>query len=282
VDNTEQSHLIDAHQHFWHYDPDEYGWIDDSMASLRRDFLPSDLYPEINQSGVSGTVAVQARQTIAETEWLLELATENSFLRGVVGWAPIAEASFPKLLEKLTENPKLVGLRHVVQAEPDGFLAASPFNEGINALAETGLVYDILIVERQLPEAIAFVDRHPNQIFVLDHIAKPCIAEAQLEPWARNLTQLARRENVYCKLSGMVTEASWHRWTITSLQAYVDVALEAFTPKRLMFGSDWPVCTVAATYNQWITTVGDLLASLSGEERERVFSGTAVEAYRLK
>jgi len=282
VNNTERIHLIDAHQHFWHYDAAEYGWIDDSMASLRRDFRPSGLYPEITQAGVAGTIAVQARQTLEETKWLLELARDNSFIRGVVGWAPIAEASFPKLLEELAENPKLVGLRHVVQAEPDGFLAGAAFNEGIKALAKAGLAYDILIVERQLPEAIAFVDRHPNQAFVLDHLAKPRIAEAQLERWARNMTELAERENVYCKLSGMVTEADWHRWTIASLQPYVDAALEAFTPRRLMFGSDWPVCTVASTYNQWISAVGELLAKLSGEERGRVFAGTAVEAYSLK
>jgi len=278
----EQCDLIDAHQHFWQYDAAEYGWIDDGMASLRHNFLPSDLYPEITQAGVGGTIAVQARQTILETKWLLELAAANSFIRGVVGWAPIAEASFPALIEELASDPKLVGLRHVVQAEPDGFLDGDAFNKGIGALAETALVYDLLVVERQLPEAILFVDRHPNQIFVLDHLAKPRIAEAELEPWASNMKELAKRENVYCKLSGMVTEADWRHWAISSLQPYVDVALEAFAPRRLMFGSDWPVCTVAATYSKWISTVGDLLAKLSSEERARVFSETAVEAYRLK
>ncbi len=274
--------MIDAHQHFWHYDAAEYGWIDDKMASLRRNFLPSDLSSEITQAGVAGVISVQARQTLEETNWLLDLAAENSFIRGVVGWAPIAEGSFAKLLEELAGNPQLVGLRHVVQAEPDGFLAGAAFNEGIGRLTRSGLAYDILIVERQLPEAIAFVDRHPNQAFVLDHLAKPRIAEAQLEPWAKHITELAKRENVYCKLSGMVTEADWHRWTPSSLQPYVDAVLEAFMPRRLMFGSDWPVCTVAATYHQWINAVGDLLAKLSGEERERVFGGTVVEAYRLK
>jgi L-fuconolactonase len=274
--------LIDAHQHFWNYDPAEYDWIDDSMAALRRDFLPPDLSIELTATGVAGTVAVQARQTLTETKWLLQLAQQNSFIRAVVGWAPIAGSSFPELLAELAKNPKLVGLRHVVQAEPDGFLAGASFNHGIAALGAMNLAYDILIVERQLAEAIEFVDRHPNQIFVLDHIAKPRIAEGKLNPWAANLRELAKRQNVYCKLSGMVTEANWHSWTTASLQPYLDVVLEAFGPRRLMFGSDWPVCKVAASYRRWFDTLNGLLAHLSSEERERVFAGTATEAYRLE
>jgi len=274
--------LIDAHQHFWNYDPVEYGWIDDSMASLRHNFLPADLHADSSGSGVTGTVAVQARQTLTETQWLLALAAENSFIRGVVGWAPIGTSLFPQLLEKLVDNPKLVGLRHVVQAEADGFLAAAAFNHGIWALGTTRLVYDILIFERQLSQAIEFVDRHPNQIFVLDHIAKPRIAESRLEPWGANIMELARRENVYCKLSGMVTEADWHSWTSASLRPYVHVVLEAFSPRRLMVGSDWPVCTVACSYGRWFEALDQLLAELSSEERERIFTGTAIEAYRLE
>jgi L-fuconolactonase len=278
----ESTQLIDAHQHFWNYDPEEYEWIDDSMASLRANFLPPDLSAELAGAGVIGTVAVQARQTITETKWLLELATENSFIRGVVGWAPIADPSFPKLLEALADHPKLVGLRHVVQAEPDGFLSAAAFNDGIAALGSANLIYDILIVERQLSEAIEFVDRHPKQIFVLDHIAKPCIAENELEPWAESISELAKRENVYCKLSGMVTEANWHNWTAASLRPYVDVVLEAFGPRRLMVGSDWPVCIVASSYRRWFETLSELLAHLSSHERARVFAGTATEAYHLE
>jgi L-fuconolactonase len=274
--------LIDAHQHFWHYDATEYEWIDDGMALLRRDFLPSDLLRDIHAVGVTGTIAVQARQSMRETRWLLGLARANSFIRGVVGWAPLADASCPNLLDEFAGEAKLVGLRHVVQGEPDGFLGGAAFNEGIDALDGTELVYDILIVERQLPEAIAFVDRHPNQVFVLDHIAKPRIAESTLESWATNIAELALRENVYCKLSGMVTEADWRGWTAAALRPYVDVVLGAFTPRRLMFGSDWPVCTVATSYSRWVSTLGELLAALSDDERERVFSGTAIEAYRLK
>lgn len=274
--------MIDAHQHFWNYDPAEYEWIDDSMASLRRNFLPPDLSAELVPARVGGTVAVQARQTLTETKWLLELAEENSFIRGVVGWAPIADPAFPKILEELASNPKLAGLRHVVQAEPEGFLTGAAFNHGIAALGALNIAYDILIVERQLPEAIEFVDHHPGQTFVLDHIAKPRIAESELEPWGKNIRELANRENVYCKLSGMVTEANWHRWTAASLQPYVDVALEAFSPRRLMAGSDWPVCTVASSYRQWFETLNDLLAHLSSDERARIFAETAIEAYHLE
>jgi L-fuconolactonase len=274
--------VIDAHQHFWRYGPAEYEWIDDSMAGLRRDFLPLDLARTVSDTEVSGTIAVQARQTVAESEWLLKLAAENGLIRGVVGWAPIADPEFPALLEDLVSQSKLRGLRHVVQGEPDGFLGSHEFNDGIVALTKTGLVYDLLIVERQLPEAIEFVDRHPNQVFVLDHIAKPRIAAGLLEPWAKNIAELARRQNVYCKLSGMVTEADWNHWTTATLIPYVDVVLEAFTPRRLMFGSDWPVCTVATTYVHWIETLDRLLAGWSNDERERVFGGTAIEAYRLE
>ncbi len=274
--------MIDAHQHFWNYTPAQYEWIDDSMASLRRNFLPPDLFAELTDAGVSGTIAVQARQTLSETKWLLDLAEENSFIRGVVGWAPIADPEFPEILEELTGKPTLVGLRHVVQAEPDGFLASATFNTGIAALGRMKMVYDILIVERQLPEAIEFADRHRNQTFVLDHIAKPRIAEGELEPWARNIRELAKRENVFCKLSGMVTEAKWDSWTAASLQPYVDVVLEAFGPRRLMVGSDWPVCTVASSYRRWFETLNELLAHLSSDERARIFAGTAIEAYQLE
>jgi L-fuconolactonase len=274
--------IIDTHQHFWKYDPIEYEWIDARMAALQRDFLPADLQAELGPSGVRGTIVVQARQALEETRWLLELAEENEFILGVVGWAPIADPSFLSVLEGLQGNPKLKGLRHVVQGEAPGFLEGREFNEGISAIQPTGLVYDLLIFERQLRETIAFVDRHPKQVFVLDHIAKPRIAAAELEPWAANIAELARRENVYCKLSGMTTEANWQNWCTASLSPYVEVTLEAFGPKRLMLGSDWPVCTVACSYTKWFETMRSLLAKLSDSEQECIFSGTAIEAYGLK
>lgn len=272
---------IDAHHHLWRYSPEEYGWIDDDMVALRRDFLPSDLGNEMRTVGIDGAVTVQARQTLEETCWLLELADANKEIRGVVGWAPIMEDEFPEVLEDLARQPKLKGLRHVVQAEPDDFLLRDDFNRGIGQLKETGLIYDILIYERQLPEAIQLVDRHPGQPFVLDHIAKPRIREGMLEPWATQIRDLARRENVSCKLSGLVTEADWRSWSPESLRPYFDVAAEAFGPKRLMAGSDWPVCLVACGYARWFAVLENYFAGWSVPEREAIFGENARRVYNL-
>jgi L-fuconolactonase len=230
---------------------------------------------------VDATIAVQARQTLAETHWLLALAAEDPLIQGVVGWADIAADGFADTLPTLTANPLLKGLRHVVQAEPDGFLDATAFNRGIAALRGTGLVYEILIFARQLPEAIRFVDRHPQQSFVLDHIAKPSIAAGEIAEWSANIRELARRPNVACKLSGMVTEADWRTWTPASLRPYFEVVLEAFTPARLMAGTDWPVLTVACSYAEWWQTVSGWLASLAPDERAQIEGLTAARVYSL-
>jgi L-fuconolactonase len=259
---------IDAHQHFWRYNATEFDWMDDSMAAIRRDFLPADLAA----TGIDGTVAVQARQSVAETEWLLQLADRHPFIKGVVGWLPLAS---PRLM--IPSHPKLKGVRHVAQAEPDGFLDGADFNRGVSRLKHFKLVYDILVFERQLPEATRFVDRHPQQVFVLDHVAKPRIKDNRLEPWATHIRELAKRPNVFCKLSGMVTEADHRNWTETQLRPYFDVVLEAFGPRRLMYGSDWPVCLVACDYARWQRIV----AEWSATERDRILAGTAMEVYRL-
>lgn len=272
---------IDSHHHLWRYTPADYGWIDDSMSALQRDFLPADLALETAAAGIDGTIAVQARQTLEETHWLLAEAAASPLIRGVVGWADIASPAFPAQLETLASNPRLVGLRHVVQAEPAGFLDAAPFNAGIRALTSTGLVYDILIFERQLEEAIRFVDRHPNQTFVLDHIAKPLIRDAALEPWATHIRTLALRPNVVCKLSGMVTEANWQTWSPATLAPYFEVVLEAFTPDRLMAGSDWPVCLVASGYAQWWQLLRSHFAALTPTEQAFIFNDCAHRTYRL-
>ncbi len=225
---------VDSHHHLWLYTPEEYGWIQDtpdgSMSALQRNFLPADLEQEASATGIDATVAVQARQTLEETHWLLSLAEKSNLIRGVVGWAPVAADDFPATLETLRQNPLLKGLRHVVQAEPDGFLDAPAFNRGIASLLPTGLVYDILIFARQLPEATRFVDRHPNQPFILDHIAKPGIKSNAFAEWNKNVRELARRENVACKLSGMVTESDWQTWSPAQLKPYFDTVLEAFGP----------------------------------------------------
>ena len=272
---------VDSHHHLWHYTPEEYGWIDDSMSVLQRDFLPADLTREASAAGIDATVAVQARQTLEETHWLLSLAAKSPLIRGVVGWAPIAADVFPATLSSLTQNSLLKGLRHVVQAEPDGFLDASAFNRGIASLLPTGLVYDVLILARQLPEAIRFVDRHPQQSFVLDHIAKPDIKANGLAEWKPNICELSRRPNVACKLSGMVTEAEWRTWSPAQLQPYFDTVLDAFGPSRLMFGSDWPVLTVACSYSRWHETVANWLDPLTPTERAQIEGGTATKIYRL-
>jgi L-fuconolactonase len=274
--------LLDSHHHFWRYDPAEYGWINDSMAGLRRDFLPADLKPEIDAVGIEGVISVQARQSLDETRWLLGLADQHDFIRGVVGWVPLISPSVASDLEPFAANPKLKAVRHVLQDEPDpDFMLRTDFNEGIWAIERFGLAYDILVYERQLPQTIRFVDRHPRQIFVLDHIAKPRIRDNLIAPWQENIRELARRENVYCKLSGVVTEADWQGWTIGQLHPYLETAIEAFGPRRLMFGSDWPVCLLACKYANWHRLVRDFTRLLSPDEQRRIFGETAIEAYKL-
>jgi len=273
---------IDAHHHFWHYIPAEYGWIDDAMASIRRDFLPSDLAPEIRAAGIDAVVSVQARQSLGETEWLLELAAAHPFVAGVVGWLPLTNPDLGDVLEKLAANPWLKGVRHVLQAEPDSYFDRVAFNAGLAQLQRFPLTYDILIRHQQLPAAIRLVDRHPNQVFVLDHIAKPPIRTGDLAPWAASLAELARRPNVFCKLSGIVTEADYAAWSFERILPYMEAAIDAFTPARLMFGSDWPVCLVASTYSRWIATVQHFAEPLSGDERDMIFHRAAARAYNLE
>ncbi len=273
---------IDSHQHFWKYSAEEYAWINNPMHVLRRDFLPEHLEKEIRAAGVDGVVAVQARQTVAETEWLLNLADDYPFIRGVVGWAPLVGHNASAILERLAARPKLKGLRHVLQDEPDDrYMLRDDFNAGIAGLRRFGLVYDILIYERHLPQTIEFVDRHPNQVFVLDHIAKPRIGDHALSPWRENIRELAARENVSCKISGMVTEADHARWTERDLEPYLGTVLEAFGPRRLMFGSDWPVCLLACDYGRWLGIVSRAIQKLSGDEQARILGGTAASVYRL-
>ena len=274
--------IIDSHQHFWKYNPEEYGWIGPQMQTLRRDFLPEHLASERKETGVDQSIAVQARSTVDETEWLLRLAETNDSIAGVVGWVPLSAPDGHQEIERFAAHPKLVGLRHVVQDEPDDrYLLRPDFNAGVASLRRFGLIYDILIFERHLSAAIEFVDRHPSQVFVLDHIAKPRVCEGALSPWLENMKELARRSNVYCKLSGMVTEANWKAWKSGDLRPYFDVVLEAFTPKRIMFGSDWPVLLVASTYHGWFSTVKNATAGLTDTEQNRIWGGTAAEAYGL-
>ena len=274
--------VIDSHHHFWKYSPEEYGWIGDGQSVLKRDFLPADLKKEIDAAHVDGVVSVQARQTLEETRWLLDLANKNDFIRGVVGWAPLISKDVEKDLEKFAGEKKLKAIRHVLQDEKDDrYVVREDFQRGIGVLKKFNLAYDILIYEKQLPAAIELADNFANQVFVLDHVAKPKIREKILSPWRERMKDLANRQNVYCKLSGMATEADHGGWDAADLRPYVEVVMEAFGPKRIMFGSDWPVCLLAVTYQKWAGVVRDFISKLSETERNRVMGGTAVEAYRL-
>jgi len=274
---------IDAHQHFWIYDRREYDWIDDSMAALRRDFLPADLKPELERNGFQGCVAVQARQTLEETRWLLELAERAPFILGVVGWVDLRSPRLRFELESFAGKSKLVGVRHIVQSEPDErFLLQPDFLRGIAMLEEFDLAYDVLIYTRHLPVATEFVERFPRQRFVLDHMAKPPIKGGALDAWARGIQGLAAFPNVYCKVSGLVTEADWQAWKPEDIRPYLDVAFECFGPSRLMAGSDWPVCTVAAPYARVMNLVKDYLGKYSANEKEAVLGENAAAFWRLK
>jgi len=273
---------IDAHQHFWVYDQREYGWIDESMGAIRRNFLPADLKPLLEKNGFEGSVLVQARQTLDETRWLLELAEANPFLLGVVGWVDLRSSRLRMALESFAEKRKLVGVRHVVQSEPDNFLLQPDFLRGISMLEEFDLAYDILIHTRHLPVAVKFVERFPRQRFVLDHLAKPPIKSGVVDVWAAGLRELAAFPNVFAKVSGLVTEADCRAWKPEEFRPYLDVAFECFGPSRLMIGSDWPVCMVAASYERTIDLVKDYLNAYSLEERAAVLGGNAAKFWRFK
>ncbi|MDP8243852.1 MAG: amidohydrolase family protein [Candidatus Hinthialibacter antarcticus] len=274
--------MIDSHQHFWQYTPEEYAWIGDNMTPLRRDCLPDDLKPLIDAAGVQGTVAVQARQCLDETQWLLQLAGANEWIVGVVGWVDLRSDALSAQLERFSKNKKLVGVRHVVHDEPDDeFLLREDFLRGIQMLADYDLAYDLLLFEKHLPVAIQFVETFPDHRIVLDHISKPLIKDRVLSPWDANLRELAKYPNVYCKVSGMVTEADWTNWTPDDLKPYLDVVFDAFGPERIMLGSDWPVCTVAGSYQDILNIPLNSIESLSIEDQEKIKSKNARRAYKL-
>ena len=273
---------VDAHQHFWRYHAAQYPWIDDAMAVLRRDFLPQDLAPALQRAGFAACVAVQARHAIDETRWLLELADAHPFVAGVVGWVDLQSARAGADLEVLARHPKLVGIRHIAQAEPDDrFLLRPSFVEGLALLEEFDLAYDILIYSRHLPAAAELAARLPRQRFVLDHLAKPDIRGRAIDPWARDLRALAACPNVCAKLSGLVTEADWSRWTAADIRPYLDVAFDCFGAERLMVGSDWPVCTVAGDYARTMAVVVDYLAEHAAADRDAVLGGNALRFWKL-
>jgi L-fuconolactonase len=254
----------------------------DGMEGLRRDFLIEDLRAVTAEVGVTGTIVVETERTGEETAWLSQVAASDDLIRGVVGWAPLTSPAVVAELERIASLPKMKAIRHPIHDESDDqFLLRDDFNRGVAALKQFDLRYDILIFERHLPQTIQFVDRHPDQVFILDHVAKPRIRDRVFSPWRENIRKLARRSNVYCKVSGMVTEADWDTWSDKVVSPYIETVVEAFTPNRLMFGSDWPVMTLASSYGRWMATIQSAIAQLSVTEKERILGGTAVEAYGL-
>jgi L-fuconolactonase len=272
---------LDSHQHFWRHTAAEYPWIQPG-SPLHRDHLPGDLAPILATAGIDGCIAVQARQSEEESRWLLALADQHPFIRGVVGWVDLQSDTAGRTLDRLARHPRFIGVRHVVQDEPDDrFLLRPAFLRGLGRLAEFGLAYDFLVYPRQLPAAIEVARSLPAQRFVLDHLAKPDIRRGTLSPWREHLRELALMPNVWCKVSGLVTEADHQRWTPADLAPYLDVAFEAFGPERLMFGSDWPVCRLAAEYDRVITTLRDYLHGTSPDTQAAILGGNAERFYRL-
>lgn len=271
---------LDSHVHFWRYEVTEYAWIDDTMTPLRRDFMPEDALGVMRPAGIDACVVVQVRQTLDETRWMLQLAERHPFIAGVVGWVDLRTDDLDAQIEAVA-HPKLVGVRHIVQAEPGDFLLDGRFHQGVERLARHGLAYDILIYARQMPTAIEFASRLPGIRLVLDHLGKPDIKRNGFDSWRRDLDRIAAIPNVCAKLSGLVTEADWNRWTIEDLHRYVNAAIDAFGPERLMFGSDWPVCTLAARYHEVIEIIRTAIDERPQSEQDSIFGATAQRLWNL-
>lgn len=275
--------IIDAHQHFWQYDPQKHAWINDEMSVLKRDYLPVHLREVFDANNVEGCVAVQADQSEQETEFLLDLAAQNPFIKAVVGWADLRSEEIEERLAYFKNFSKLAGFRHVVQSEPDNnFMLRDDFKRGIGLLSKYDFTYDILIYPTQMPAAKQIAEAFPDQKFVIDHLAKPYIKKATLEPWESTMKSIAQNENVYCKISGMVTEADWQSWQYDDFIPYLDVVMEAFGPDRIMFGSDWPVCLLAGNYARVKAIVEKYITDLSEVEKLKVMGGTAMRFYGIK
>jgi L-fuconolactonase len=272
---------IDAHQHFWKYDPLRHAWINNEMSTIRRDFLPEHLAPILKNNHVAGCVAVQADQSSAETEFLLELAREHDFIKGVVGWIDLKAHDVDEQLKYYAAFEKLKGFRHVVQGEPSGFLKDPDFIHGVRRLADFDYTYDLLIYHHQLPEALEFLPEVHHVRIVIDHLAKPSIKTGEKTQWELNMAAMATFNNVHCKLSGMVTEANWTSWTKETFFPYLDELFETFGPERLMYGSDWPVCLVAAAYEKQLEIILDYVDRLTPNEKKLVMGENAIRFYNL-
>lgn len=273
---------IDAHQHFWQFDPIRDSWITEgSMSVIRRDFLPNDLQPILQQNGIDGCVAVQADQSETETHFLLDLASQNEFIKGVVGWVDLKADNLAERLDYFKQYPKLKGFRHILQGEKPEFMLDSRFTEGVRLLGEKGFTYDILVFTKHLKAVKTFLQKFDNQLFVIDHLAKPYIQKGLIKQWAKDMKAIAKHENVMCKISGMVTEADWTNWTEADFTPYIDVVFETFGTDRIMYGSDFPVCLVAASYEKQLSIVQNYISKLSDTEGGKIMGENAKSFYKI-
>ena len=274
--------LIDSHQHFWQVGRFDYPWMSRDLGVLYRDYLPDGLAPILQHNGVAGTVLVQASNSVAESRWLLDLAYENSFIAGVVGWVDLMSVEIDAQLDELCTHPKFKGVRHLVESEPnDDWLVQPAVLSGLKKLSARGLSYDLLVHTRHLQYVPQVAETCPDLRLVIDHMAKPPIARNEIDEWATELKSVARYPNIHCKLSGLVTEANWSSWQVDDLRPYVDYALELFGAERMMFGSDYPVCLLAASYDIVLESFQELLSALSDSDRDKIFSQNAARFYRL-
>jgi len=273
--------IIDTHQHFWNYDPKIHDWINEDMQAIQKDFLPANLAIVLKENKVEACISVQAEQSIQETDFLLAQGKANNFIQGVVGWVDICDLKMEQALEKYATEKLLKGFRHILQAEPKGFMLQESFIQGLKKLQANNYTYDLLIYAHQLKEANEMVKHLPTLPIVIDHIAKPNIKAGEIEDWKKEIKQIAQNPNVYCKISGMSTEANWESWTMDDLKPYLDLVVAAFGTNRIMFGSDWPVSLVASTYSKWLNTVQNYFNTFNLNEQEAFFANNAIKFYKL-
>lgn len=272
---------IDSHQHFWNYDPKRQEWISEEMSRIRKNFTPGDLYPLLQDAKLDGCVAVQADESLRETDFLLDLSAQHEWILGVVGWADLGKDDLDQVLDHYASQEKLVGFREVLQAKDPRYMLREEFVRGMNKLKERDLSYDLLLFPQHLDAALELVKKCPEQRMVIDHLAKPLIKDGEWKEWKKKMAPLAERELIYCKLSGMVTEADWKKWKTEDLLPYLEIVLELFGPERLMYGSDWPVCLLAGEYEQVYRVVDDFTSQLSPSEKVRIMGETAIEFYKI-
>ena len=273
--------IIDTHQHFWNYDPKRHDWINEDMQAIQKDFLPEQLAILLKENQVAGCISVQVDQTKEETEFLLALAKQHSFIKGIVGWVDLSASDLEQTLEYYRDAQALKGFRHIVQGEAAGFMMQPKFIQGLQKLPAHHYTYDLLIYAHQLKEANELIKQLNELPIVIDHVAKPNIKNGEIEDWKKEITAIAKYPNVHCKISGMATEANWESWSMAGLQPYLDTVVEAFGTERIMFGSDWPVCLVETSYSKWLKGVQNYFNTFSSAEQEAIFAGNAIKFYKL-